>query len=297
MLSTMNGHAQPPSPSPSSTDTTLNTASPSDHPPSIHPKQHQHTFATSLPTYPATQQRRPWRPSPDCPLIEPGTPRANLAATASHPHGTLDHNYAARNTHRTVVQQHCDYFDTDHDGRVWPSDTYRGCRKWGWGRALSALVAFVIHVAFSYPTGKGLLPDWGFRIFLDRIHLDKHGSDSMTFDSEGRFVPQRFEDLFAKYDPEGKGGLTWSDITRFWREQRMVFDFFGQGATLFEWWLVYLLLWPEDGVMRKEEVRGVYDGSLFYVKAEKWREEEERRRESEKGKGAKGGEVEKGEAS
>lgn len=26
----------------------------------------------------------------------------------------------------------------------------------------------------------------------------------------------------------------------------------------------YLMLWPEDGKMRKEDVRRVYDGSIFY---------------------------------
>jgi peroxygenase len=227
------------------------------------------SFATTLPSAPVTSARPVWTPAPDCELTAPGTARANLAATASHPHGTTENSYAARHAHRTVVQQHCDYFDADGDGRVWPSDTYRGCRAWGWSPLLAGFVSFVIHVAFSYPTGPSVLPDPCFRIFLDRIHLDKHGSDSMTFDSEGRFIPQRFEDLFAKYDAEGKGGLTWGDIWRFWNEQRMVFDFFGQGATLFEWWLVYLLLWPEDGVMRKEEVRGVFDGSIFYTKAAK----------------------------
>lgn len=31
---------------------------------------------------------------------------------------------------------------------------------------------------------------------------------------------------------------------------------------------MYILLWPEDGVMTKEEVRGVFDGSIFYAIAE-----------------------------
>lgn len=26
----------------------------------------------------------------------------------------------------------------------------------------------------------------------------------------------------------------------------------------------YILLWPEDGKMHKEDVRRVYDGSIFY---------------------------------
>lgn len=31
---------------------------------------------------------------------------------------------------------------------------------------------------------------------------------------------------------------------------------------------MYLLLWPEDGIIRKEDVRGVFDGSIFFKKAE-----------------------------
>jgi hypothetical protein len=30
-----------------------------------------------------------------------------------------------------------------------------------------------------------------------------------------------------------------------------------------------LLLWPEDGIIKKEDVRKVYDGSIFYEIAEK----------------------------
>lgn len=41
----------------------------------------------------------------------------------------------------------------------------------------------------------------------------------------------------------------------------------------------YLLLWPEDGVMRKEDIRGIYDGSIFYKKA---RQYEERRAKTRK---------------
>jgi hypothetical protein len=32
--------------------------------------------------------------------------------------------------------------------------------------------------------------------------------------------------------------------------------------------LTYLLLWPEDGVMKKEDIRCCMDGSIFYRKAE-----------------------------
>jgi peroxygenase len=38
---------------------------------------------------------------------------------------------------------------------------------------------------------------------------------------------------------------------------------------------MYILLWPEDGVMSKEDVLGVYEGSIFYSIA---REQEEKRK-------------------
>jgi hypothetical protein len=35
---------------------------------------------------------------------------------------------------------------------------------------------------------------------------------TQTFDNEGRFVPEKFEELFSKYDRDNKGGLSWRDI-------------------------------------------------------------------------------------
>ena len=32
----------------------------------------------------------------------------------------------------------------------------------------------------------------------------------------------------------------------------------------------YLLLWPADGVMQKDDVRRVFDGSIFFEKAEEY---------------------------
>jgi len=54
----------------------------------------------------------------------------------------------------------------------------------------------------------------------------------MTYDNEGRFRPQNFEDIFSKYDRENKGGLSWGDVLDLWKGQRMVLDFFGCCATI-----------------------------------------------------------------
>jgi peroxygenase len=70
----------------------------------------------------------------------------------------------------------------------------------------------------------------------------------MTFDNEGRYVPQNFENIFSKYDKEGKGGLTWSDVLEMARGQRQVFDFFGWNATMFECTFDLCSTFVKDGI-------------------------------------------------
>jgi peroxygenase len=39
-------------------------------------------------------------------------------------------------------------------------------------------------------------------------------------------------------------------------------------GTVTDWCLgiaTYIMLWPEDGRMMKEDIRGIYDGSIFYT--------------------------------
>jgi peroxygenase len=222
------------------------------------------SLVTGIPQVPITLERKPFINPETSPLKSAGTARANIAATVAAPHGTLTNDYAAKHGHRTVLQQHCDFFDTDHDGILWPRDTYVGFRALGFGILLSLLAVVVIHGNFSWPTVPywPLMDPWG-RIWLERIHHDKHGSDSGTFDHEGRFVPQGFEDFWSKFGtPEGtmdKWQL-WSAVSA----QRVLWDPVGWGGAVFEWLATWLLFWPQDGVLKKEEVRGVFDGSVFY---------------------------------
>ena len=128
---------------------------------------------------------------------------------------------------------------------------------------------------YAIPTG----------IFLKNVHRDKHGSDTGTYDHEGRFVPQRFEDIFAKY-AEGRDYLTIWDVGNVLKGQRCIADPIGWGGAFFECTLrscrrlqvilltkpgiaTYIMLWPEDGRMMKEDIRGIYDGSIFYTLAER----------------------------
>ncbi|KAJ0337045.1 hypothetical protein KNSL1_013055 [Colletotrichum chrysophilum] len=150
------------------------------------------------------------------------------------------------------------------DGVIWPLDTFVGFYKLGFGLILSTLSVFIIHGNFSYPTVRGYLPDPFFRIFIDNIHRDKHGSDSGAYDTEGRFSSQKFEDIFAKY-AEGRDYMTIGDIFAMLKGNRVILDPVGWGGAFFEWMATYIMLWPADGRIWKEDVRGIYDGSLFYT--------------------------------
>ncbi|KAF8248995.1 Caleosin-domain-containing protein [Wilcoxina mikolae CBS 423.85] len=226
---------------------------------------------TSIPEYEVTVKRKPYIPTDkeELHFKNPSTARVNLAATSSHPDGTTTNNYAKAHASQTVLQQHCAFFDYDNDGIIWPSDTYRGFRELGFNIFLSLLSMFIIHVNFSYPSCPSLIPDPFFRLYLLNIHKTKHGSDTGTYDNEGRFVPQKFEDFFSKYGDGEKDGLTAWEIWEGIKGQRVIMDPIGWGGAVFEWVATYLFLWPEDGIVRKEDVRRIYDGSLFYEIAEK----------------------------
>jgi hypothetical protein len=116
---------------------------------------------------------------------------------------------------------------------LWPQDTFVGFHRLGFGIILSWVAVLVIHGNFSYPTVSGWLPDPFFRVFLKNIHKDKHGSDTGTYDTEGRFIPQRFEDIFSKY-ADGRDYLTIWDVSNVLKGQRCIADPIGWGGAFFE---------------------------------------------------------------
>lgn len=61
--------------------------------------------------------------------------------------------------------------------------------------------------------------------------------------------------MSRSYPPQPLSGL----LTR----QCFLRDFFGVFAMMFELGSSYMLLWPADGYCRKEELLGIYDGSVF----------------------------------
>jgi len=77
------------------------------------------------------------------------------------------------------------------------------------------------------------MPDPLFRVYTERIHKDKHGSDTGTYDTEGRFLPQKFEDVFAKY-ADGRDYLTFWDLPDLLKGQRCIADPIGWFGAFFE---------------------------------------------------------------
>ncbi|KAH6652973.1 Caleosin related protein-domain-containing protein [Truncatella angustata] len=225
-------------------------------------------IVTSIEKVPVTELRKPFLQPDDERLPQIGTARANIAATYEKPQGTTEDGWASRHKDQTVLQQHCEFFDSDKDGVIWPQDTLVGFHKIGFGYILSLVAVIIIHANFSYPTVSGWLPDPFFRVFLKNIHKDKHGSDTGTYDAEGRFIPQKFEDIFSKYG-EGRDYVTGWDLVNLHKGQRCIADPVGWGGNVFEWLATYLMLWPEDGKIYKEDIRAIYDGSIFYKMADR----------------------------
>lgn len=217
-------------------------------------------IVTSIREVPITQQREP-AVYLEKKVKNPGLPRANCCPTVDIPDG------GDNPSQRTVLQQHCDFWDEDKDGIIYPMDTYRGFRKIGAPVWMSFLAIFFIHGSFSYWTLPGWIPDPTFPIYTARIHKTKHGSDSNSYDTEGRFIPLSFENQFSKYDKDNKGGLTLGEIWQLTEGNRLIFDPTGWTAEKLEWLVSYYLFADDDKILRRETLRGIFDGSIFFERA------------------------------
>ncbi|KAI3651023.1 hypothetical protein MP228_004504 [Amoeboaphelidium protococcarum] len=209
-------------------------------------------------------------------IMYPGKARFNTAPDKYHPEGT-----PKSPQNRSVLQQHVDFFDRNKDGIITPLETFAGFRALGYHWFWAVLAMFVIHSGFSPVCNNSWWPiDPFFRIWTEKIHKGKHGSDTGTYDNEGRFIPQKFEEIFSKWDVDRRNALNHWQLWQMASDLKCVNDFFGWFAARFEWFAVWLLCADENGYVTREQVRGIFDGSLFYrIEAERKRELEQRRRQ------------------
>ncbi|XP_030468199.1 probable peroxygenase 4 [Syzygium oleosum] len=164
---------------------------------------------------------------------------------------------------QSVLQKHVAFFDRNHDGLVYPWETFRGFRSIGAGLPLSTVAAAFINMALSQKTRPGKFPSLLFPIEVKNIHKAKHGSDSGVYDSEGRFVPSKFEEIFGKHARTHEDALTSDELQEMLKSNRQPKDYKGWLASYTEWKVLYMLCKDKDGLLRKDTVRAVYDGSLF----------------------------------
>nr|GEV62986.1 putative caleosin-related, EF-hand domain pair [Tanacetum cinerariifolium] len=93
--------------------------------------------------------------------------------------------------------------------------------------------------------------------------MAKHGSDSGVYDNHGRFVPSKFEEIFVKYARTNSDALTANELDEFVKGNREPKDYGGWIGGLSEWKILYYLAKDKNGLLKKDTVRAVYDGSLF----------------------------------
>ncbi|GJS72154.1 caleosin-related, EF-hand domain pair containing protein [Tanacetum coccineum] len=163
-----------------------------------------------------------------------------------------------------VLRKHVAFFDRNNDGVIYPWETFQGFRAIGCGYLLSSVAAFFINVGLSGKTQPGKkCPNLFFPIYIENIHMAKHGSDSGVYDNHGRFVPSKFEEIFVKYARTNSDALTANELDEFVKGNREPKDYGGWIGGLSEWKILYYLAKDKKGLLKKETVRAVYDGSLF----------------------------------
>jgi len=234
----------------------------------LHRPPHESHVLTQAEDVDVTKTRQPARHLEEKGIPEPGVGRATEAVTLDHPHGS---DAGKKNGNRSVLQKHVDFFDRDGDGIITLSDTYVGFRKLGFNFLFCLFAVFFIHSGFSFFTAPHYIPDPFFRIYTKNIHRAKHGSDQEVYYQEGRFIPQKYEDIFARWDRGNKGGLSAGDLWRMTQSTWDVMDFFGWIAGKFEWFTLWLLAADDRRLVTKEAVRSCYDGTLFEMMERKYR--------------------------
>ncbi|PNH11858.1 Peroxygenase [Tetrabaena socialis] len=165
------------------------------------------------------------------------------------------------------------FFSSSLSPRAPPAPGFRYLLRRLLPEPLNSLVALPVALAAQVPlawaTGDSWLLDPRLLVRVRNAHRVVHGSNSKAWDRSGHFTAARFEALLSKYDRGGKGGLTLGEVLQMLRGQANLGDVVGIVASSAEWLLTWALLRDATGVLRREDIRGMYDGTAFYRLAER----------------------------
>ncbi|KAI7744442.1 hypothetical protein M8C21_016573 [Ambrosia artemisiifolia] len=221
-------------------------------------------IATVAPLASITSER-PVRTDLESFIPKPYMARAMATPDMKHPDGTPDHEAQGL----SVLQQHVAFFDQDNDGIIYPWETYTGLRAIGFNIPFSVIGALFFNLTFSFVTLPGYIPSLLLPIYIENIHKGKHPSDSGTYDTEGRYMPVNFENMFSKYGKTVQDKLTPGELWNMTEGNHAALDILGWLASKLEWGALYFIAKDEDGNLSKEAIRGMFDGSLFHNLANK----------------------------
>lgn len=172
---------------------------------------------------------------------------------------------------KTPLQKHVAFFDQNNDGIVHVSETFKGLRDLGLGRALSAFGSVFINGGLGSKTGEKFS---NLTVNISKIAQAKHDSDTDVFDEKGDFSSTKFEELFDKYDLDKDGALSKEEFLNFRNRNKETTA--GGIASKGEFDLLIKVAGTDAKIdnkatktISKERMLEFYNGTLFYKLAGK----------------------------
>ncbi|KAF7084083.1 hypothetical protein CFC21_087770 [Triticum aestivum] len=169
----------------------------------------------------------------------------------------------------TALQKHVSFFDRNKDGIITPSETFEGSVAIGFNATYAREFATLVHAANGPITSPADAPLPHLSIYIENMHRGMHGSDTGAFDVKGRFVPQKFEEIFIKHAKTRPDGLTYLEMEDMILANRDPLDPASWEGPQIEWGGIYNVASDNDGFLHKDNARGIYDGSVFVKLEEK----------------------------
>ncbi|KAL6911447.1 hypothetical protein ACP4OV_000252 [Aristida adscensionis] len=171
----------------------------------------------------------------------------------------------------TDLQKHAAFFDGNGDGVVSLAETYNAFRALGFGLGISGIGAAFINSGLGPATKPANSTSAKTDIYIEYIHKGIHGSHTGSYDAEGMFVPEKLDEIFSKHGRTVADPLTSSELDEMLRAKREPGNYKGWAGAAGEWKVLYSLAKDQKGLLHKDDVRRVFDGTLFYEKVQEWK--------------------------